>query len=67
MKCKNCKYFYKQSEIYGECEKIETYKQEPKSDMIVVDFEADDVTEPQLFVKVGYMFGCIHFEKKDAK
>ena len=63
MNCKDCKLFYKKTEIFGECAKIEMLEQKPISDIIIDAYAADD-EGLALSVKVGSMFGCIHFVGK---
>ena len=65
MKCKNCKHFreHGSDSHYGSCFKIEY---EAADDVIAVVGELCDCREPREPI-VGYMFGCIHFEKKDIQ
>ena len=60
MNCKDCKYFYKKTEIFGECAKIAILEQETIND-IVIDVDVHDDQGLTISVKVGSMFGCIHF------
>ena len=60
MNCKDCKLFYKETEIFGECAKIAMFEQKPINDIIIDQGLA-------LSVKVGSMFGCIHFVGKNKE
>ena len=62
MNCKDCEHFIKHysDNNYGDCFKVEY---EAGYDVIAIVGVSYDCIEPAKTI-VGYMFGCIHFQKK---